>query len=789
MIPLNSLVADRRIVGRSLGLACLLGGVAILAWLVLPHGAGTNEPAILACTLVGLVVGLPVLVNGLPQRATAAALHGMIGLATALLSLILYFAHAPAVGFTLFYLWGTPYAFAYFGLRAALCHVAAVMAGFGAVVLLVEPDTTGLVRWALVVSSVLVVGALVRRITRRVSSSDARFRRSFETALNGNALLDLDGTVTQANAALLQLLGRSHGDVVGHRLAQFAHPGDRAPHPGDAGDAIVSVRFLRPDGTTMWARVAISLIREGGAPRYAFAQIQDVTGEELARRRLAARVREQEAIAELGTRALGAGDEDELRGAAAEIVARVRDEAEIDDDSSFLHAVEQVVTTALDRLRAEERTRHMALHDDLTGQPNRVLLVDRLEQALARAQRSGGGVAVLMIDLDGFKHLNDSFGHHVGDELLAELAPRLVAAVRPADTVGRLGGDEFVVICEELDDARQAMELAERLAEAWGGSFTLSRGEVYITASTGISFARGRTQTPASMLREADAAMYRAKERGPGHYELFDEVLRARAINRVRVENELRRGIERGELRLHYQPCLDIRTSEIVSVEALMRWEHPDRGLLGPGEFIAAAEDSGLIVPAGRWALEEAARQVAHWQRTIPGAAGLAVCVNVSGRQLGGGNLRADVAAVIERSGLAPGTLGLEITETVLMEGADWPQAAQDLRALGATLMLDDFGTGYSSLSYLKQLSLDVLKIDRSFVSGLGTDPDDGAIVAAIISLARTLGLTVVAEGVETEQQFLELRRLGCDVAQGFLLARPLPAHAVEPLLAQRLAA
>jgi diguanylate cyclase (GGDEF)-like protein/PAS domain S-box-containing protein len=815
--PSDTLVADRILVGRTLALLYLLGAGIVMAWIAMPHPASSDDAGVAVCAALAIAIG-GLLLRGLPERAPRPALHVVIGAATVLISLLLHFAAVPGTGFALLYVWSTPYAYAYLSLRAALAHTALVAGGFAAVtVTKVDGGYWGIAidRLALVAGSVLIIGLLVRRITQRVRASDGRFRRAFETSLNGMALLNADGTITQANGALVEILGRGQETLVGASMISFAHPDEQehcrsiiAETISGGDSARFSKRFVRADGAIIWARVATALIRSGdGTPRYFFTQLQDVTGEELARQRLDQQVREQEAIAALSSQALESSDPEALTRAAIRLVtgmagpaaaARLGEDpaswklqtavgdgadGEGEGEARFLQAIAHVVTTALERIDAEARTRHMALHDDLTGQPNRALLLDRLQQALARSQRGGGGVAVLLIDLDGFKHLNDSFGHHVGDELLQALAPRLAAAVRPSDTLARLGGDEFVVLCEDVDDARQAIRLARRLRQAWEGHFDLSRGEVFITASTGISFCLGGRQTAASMLREADAAMYRAKERGPDQLELFDEVLRARAMHRLRVENEFRRAIERGELRLHYQPCFDVATGAIVGVEALMRWQHPDRGLLGPGEFIAVAEESGLIVQAGRWALAEAARQVASWQRTIPGAELLGVSVNVSARQLGGGNLRVDVADVLAESGLAPNTLGLEITESVLMEGSDWPAAAEDLRRLGTTLLLDDFGTGYSSLSYLKRLSLDVVKIDRSFIDGLGSDPDDSAIVAAIVSLARTLGLTVVGEGVETEQQLTELRRLGCEVVQGFLLSSPLPAAGLERLL------
>jgi diguanylate cyclase (GGDEF)-like protein len=384
--------------------------------------------------------------------------------------------------------------------------------------------------------------------------------------------------------------------------------------------------------------------------------------------------------------------------------------------------------------------------------------------------------------------VNDSLGHQAGDELLTRLAPRLQDAVRPADTVGRLGGDEFVVICEELDGPRAAIQVAERLTVAVNQPLVLGEEEHFTSVSIGIALADSADADAQTLIRDADAAMYRAKERGRGRYELFDEVLRHRVLVRLRTESELRRALERDELRIHYQPVVDLREDRIAAVEALVRWEHPRRGLLEPVEFIGVAEDTGLIVPLGDVVLTKACRDVADWQRRFNSAQPpLTLCVNASARQIADTAFPARVAEIARRSGLAAGSLTVEITESVLMEEAHAPVTVlARMREYGLGLMLDDFGTGYAGLSYLKRFPLDVLKIDRSFIAGLGTDEEDSAIVAAVIGMARTLGLTVVAEGVEHRQQVGQLLDLGCDRAQGFLFARPIPAHFIEPMMTTR---
>ena len=458
-----------------------------------------------------------------------------------------------------------------------------------------------------------------------------------------------------------------------------------------------------------------------------------------------------------------------------------------EDEVAFLSAVATLIIIAVERERGEQVTRHAALHDPLTGLPNRTLALDRLDQALARRQRERIDLAVFVLDVDGFKLINDTLGHAAGDEVLLALAPRLSASLRTTDTVARLGGDEFVVICPDVDGPRGATDIAERLGDAVTRPLNLSSGEHFFTVSIGGTLAATKLDTPESLLGDADAAMYRAKARGRGAYELFDEAMRTSLIARVRTETELRRALSGDELVVYYQPVIDLATGRPVSTEALVRWQHPDRGLVPPLEFIPIAEETGLIAMLGLHVLEHACRQTAAWQRDIDPAIG--VSVNVSGRQALNPLLPGQVAAIAERSGLRPGTLALEITETLLMEEADAPTTVLDsLQEHGLSLVLDDFGTGYSSLSRLKRFPLDVLKIDRSFVSGVDCNTDDRAIVKATIDMAHAVGLTVVAEGVETSEQEACLRELGCDRAQGYLYARPQPADAITQMLGAALA-
>jgi diguanylate cyclase (GGDEF)-like protein/PAS domain S-box-containing protein len=454
------------------------------------------------------------------------------------------------------------------------------------------------------------------------------------------------------------------------------------------------------------------------------------------------------------------------------------------DDVNFMQAVANVLSSAVERRRGEERSRHAALHDELTGLPNRRLALDRIGHALRRRGRAPGSVAVMMLDLDRFKVINDSLGHAAGDELLLALVPRLRDRLRPSDTIARLGGDEFVAVCEGLAGPRDAVSVAERLAASVAQPMMLSGGSHQVSVSVGIAVASRPQDTPESLLRDADAAMYRAKERGRGRYELFDEPMREQVMRRLQTENELRRALERDELRVHYQPIVHLADRRPIGVEALVRWQHPDRGLLGPGEFVAVAEESGLIGALGLWVLRESCRQAAEWQRTFNPDLGLSV--NVSGRQVAQPAFPGQVTEIIRSSGLAVGTLMLEITESVLIEEADAPMTVlSELRDRDLRLVLDDFGTGFSSLSYLQRFPLDGIKIDRSFVSGLGDASRDGqAIVDAVIRMAGGLGLHLVAEGVETERHADRLAQLGCSYAQGYLFARPMPADQLSEYLA-----
>ncbi len=419
---------------------------------------------------------------------------------------------------------------------------------------------------------------------------------------------------------------------------------------------------------------------------------------------------------------------------------------------------------------------HQAMHDALTGLPNRVLLLDSIGNALARGRRRGGLLGVLFLDLDRFKLINDSLGHGAGDDLLKEVARRVSGAMRSYDRLSRFGGDEFVILSEDLASERDAVALAERIAAVLEAPFDLDGQVAHVAASIGIATARHGQGDAESLIRDADAAMYRAKESGRARCEVFDEGMRLRVLNRLNTENELRAGLGRGELLVEYQPLVRVADCKVVGAEALARWEHPERGLLGPGEFIEMAEESGLIVPLGAQVFDEACRQVSAWRKATGSGLPHSISVNLSAEQLSDPGLVGMVRSTLERHELSTDAvdLELEITESALARDPEAVSATlAELKSLGLSLALDDFGTGHSSLTYLRQFPIDTLKIDRSFVMGMLDNAEDAAIVRSVVSLGHALNLSVVAEGVEQQGQLDELRALGCDLAQGFLLGRP----------------
>ncbi|MDP3712529.1 MAG: EAL domain-containing protein [Mycobacteriales bacterium] len=453
------------------------------------------------------------------------------------------------------------------------------------------------------------------------------------------------------------------------------------------------------------------------------------------------------------------------------------------DDGGLVTRILGTMQDITEQKTAEDRLAHQALHDGLTGLVNRGVLLDRLTRVLSRSRGDASLVAVIFLDLDQFKWINDSHSHLAGDHLLIEVARRLEQAVRPSDTLARFGGDEFVVLCERLQVESEVLELAERMGAILAEPFVLSGGSptggevVTVTASMGVATAQPGSGAVAELLvRDADIAMYRAKELGRSRFEIFDEAMRERATSRLRTQKDLSRALKANELEVHFQPVVDMATGQMTGSEALVRWQHPERGLLLPDSFIPVAEESGLIVALGAFVLERACQVTAMWNATRQTP--LTVAVNLSARQLNHPDLVAVVGAALRRTGLPSELLGLEVTETVVMED---PQASgrllQELRSLGVSVAIDDFGTGYSSLAYLHALPLDQLKVDRSFVQAMSENGVGMAITSAIVALAKGLDLSVLAEGVETVEQRDLLIHLGVTSAQGWLWGRAVPAH------------
>jgi diguanylate cyclase (GGDEF)-like protein/PAS domain S-box-containing protein len=434
-----------------------------------------------------------------------------------------------------------------------------------------------------------------------------------------------------------------------------------------------------------------------------------------------------------------------------------------------------------ERRRTERQLNYQATHDSLTGLANRPVFIENLRQTLEHARRGGSRVGVLFIDLDRFKVVNDTQGHLVGDEVLIAVARRLQQATRSIDTVARLSGDEFVVLCPDLADIESAGRRAGEIADIIAEPIPVSSGrDVVITASVGVSCVESGLADPEAMLRDADVAMYTAKERGRARVELLDSALRERAQRRTQIERDLRIALDNDELEVHYQPIVAYGAQEIVGLEALARWPHPD-GPITPDEFIPIAEESGLILPLGIWVLNKACAETAKWIATVPEAKNLHISVNLSGRQLGDPDVVANISAALSRSGLEPDALWLEITESTLMDdAAGAARTLNAIRELGVHLVIDDFGTGYSSLAYLKRFPVDTLKIDRSFVDGLGRDAESEAIVRAVVGLTESLHLSVIAEGVETLDQLTALHRLGCDTYQGYYFSKPVRGSEVR---------
>jgi diguanylate cyclase (GGDEF)-like protein/PAS domain S-box-containing protein len=550
-----------------------------------------------------------------------------------------------------------------------------------------------------------------------------RFQVAFESGVSGMSITAPDGRFLKVNRALCEMLGYTAQELLARDFQSITHPDDLH---ADADQHRAMLEGL----TEVYETEKRYVHRDG-----------------------------HEVWVQVGVTAVRGKD-----GGVQYFIAQTHD-----------------VTT---RRRFEEELAHRALHDPLTSLPNRALFVDRLGHALVRLRRHGGEVAVLFVDLDRFKLVNDGMGHAVGDAVLVEAAGRLSATARAEDTVARFGGDEFTILCENAGE-EEARLVAQRILAAFTQPFVHDDREFHLSASVGVRVTGDIAATPDSLLRDADLALYAAKEHGRGRAEVFDAQTRMHGIDPLATEQALRLAMRRGELCLHYQPEVNLTTSRIVAVEALVRWQHPERGLVPPGEFIPVAEQTGLIVPLGEWVLNEACRQLSAWRRAGAIADDVRVAVNVSARQLSDPKLPLTVAAALRSAELEPAALCLEITESAVVQDAELALANMyAIKQQGVFVALDDFGVGFSSLSQIRELPpVDVIKVDRSFTAGLGRNDSDGAVVTAVLTLARSLGLTAVAEGVENVDQIGLLRGLGCEVGQGFHFSRPQAPDDIERLL------
>jgi diguanylate cyclase (GGDEF)-like protein/PAS domain S-box-containing protein len=561
-----------------------------------------------------------------------------------------------------------------------------------------------------------------RRAEEALRDSERRFRALIEHSSDIITVLDAGGRILYESPSVERLLGHTAGGLIGAALEEQVHPEDRHT-------------------------LATALARSAGASAPVAAEFR-------------MRVR---------------GGEWRLLEAS---VSNLLDNAEVGG----------IVLNSRDitgRKQDEEMIRHLAYFDALTGLPNRMLFDDRLAQALAHSRRRGArGLAIMALDLDRFKTINETLGHGAGDELLQAVAARLTSALREEDTVARLGGDEFLFLLPEIDDVEDAARVARKLLTELVTPFPVHGHELHLTASIGIAMFPLDGGDAETLIRNADTALYRAKEQGGHRYQLYAPAMNAIAFKRLVLENSLRRAIDREELRLHYQPLVSLQNGTFVGVEALVRWQHPELGLVSPAEFIALAEETGLIVPLTHWVLRTACRQMKEWRDA--GLELMTVSVNISAQHFSAANLPEAVSEALSSAGLDGRHLCLELTESVMLENVEETIATLlELRKLDVKISIDDFGTGYSSLSYLKRLPIDTLKIDQSFVRNSPADADDAAIAMLIISMAHSLNLSVVAEGVETEEQMRLLRSQQCDIMQGYLVSRPLPGAEMTEMLAK----
>ncbi|MBW8890536.1 MAG: EAL domain-containing protein [Fibrobacteres bacterium] len=585
---------------------------------------------------------------------------------------------------------------------------------------------------------------------------------------------------TEANIQVLRMAGEIFVSALERKRVDHALSEAKARYLNIFENAVEGIFQSTAEGRFLGANPALARLLGYADAREMIGSVQDI-GTEL----YVDPSRRAEFLRTLGERGRVTEFESQARRKDGTVIIISENARAVAKADGSLDYCEGTVMDVTQRKRMEEQLIHESLHDTLTGLPNRVLLLERLGRAIERARRNPGApCAVLALDLDRFKFINDSMGHSQGDRLLTAFSRRLEAILPEGTTLARLGGDEFCVLLEDLSDVKLAPALADRVLEALSLPFDIEGREIYAAASIGIAFAGDSAAAPGELLRAADTAMHRAKAAGKGRYEVFDASMHAKAVRIMTLENNLRKALERSEFRLHYQPIVSLVNRHLMGFEALIRWQHPELGMVSPADFIPLAEDTGLIISIGRWVLWQSLRQLAEWQRVFADGKHLTMSVNLSGKQLQDPDLLRQIQGILKEAGVEPGSLKLEVTESAIMENPEQAAAIlTGLRDMGVQLSLDDFGTGYSSLSYLHRFPFHDLKIDRSFVSKLEAGDKDAEIVKVINSLAKNLGMDVVAEGIETEAQWSLLHDLACRYGQGYYFSKPLEGSAASKLI------